>query len=288
MRRTSILSLLTILLVAPPSRAGGVDTATENAHHELLLATLWVQRAAEYDAVNRTVFAAATSQLEAALADPTWTAAVEQATRTDFGTLPPAIILDVDETVLSNVAYQARMILDDTSFGSSTWNPWCDEEKAMPLSGAVEFLRAAAARGIAVFYVTNRGAEVRDATVENLRATGFPLSEQEQRVLTIDSTQGWGRDKTSRRTFVADRFRVLMAFGDNLGDFVDIEPLDEPQRDEVVERYASWWGSRWFMLPNPMYGSWESELIEALPREQRSVEQRLQRKREMLDPARGN
>ena len=134
--------------------------------------------------------------------------------------------------------------------------------------------------------MTNRRVAVDEATTRNLRETGFPLSTDEDWVLSRDERPEWTGDKTSRRTFVAERYRVIMAFGDNLGDFVSIEDLDAAGRDAVVDRYASWWGTRWFMLPNPMYGSWESELTKELPRDQRSTEQKLEHKRGLLDPAR--
>lgn len=284
--RAVLYGALFLALVLPtPACAGGVATV-EAVSHELLLATLYVQNAAEYDAATRMSYAAALAQLDAALADPRWTAAVEQEVTEAIGALPPAVILDVDETVLSNVAYQARLILDGGSYGSSTWLPWCEEAQATPIAGALEFCQAAAARGVAVFYVTNRRAVVDEATTRNLREVGFPLSDAEDWVLTRDERPDWTGDKTSRRAFVAERHRVIMAFGDNLGDFVAIEELDAAGRDAVVERHASWWGTRWFMIPNPMYGSWESELTKELPRDQRSPEQTLLHKRSLLDPAR--
>lgn len=286
MRSARFLFLaLGLALLPSTTRAGGVEVA-EDLSHELLLATLYVQRAAEFDATAQSVYRGALAQLDAALADPRWTAAVEQPVTDALGALPPAVILDVDETVLSNVAYQARLILDGGSYASATWIPWCKEERATPIAGALEFCQAAAARGVAVFYVTNRRVEVDEATTDNLRAAGFPLSETEDRVLTRDERPEWTSDKSSRRALIAERHRVIMAFGDNLGDFVAIDDLDEAERDAVVERHASWWGTRWFMLPNPMYGSWESVLLEDLPRDQRSPAQRLARKRAALDPAR--
>ena len=62
-----------------------------------VLAVTWAQTSAEADAVALTVYHAAAASLDRALADPTWTAAAEQSG--DFGRLPPAIVVDVDETV---------------------------------------------------------------------------------------------------------------------------------------------------------------------------------------------
>src|SRR5690242_6899130 len=73
--------------------------------HENLNAVVWTQTAAEYRAVAKQAYRLARLQLDAALADPTWTAATEQTNVSP--TLPPAIVLDLDETVLDNSAFQA-------------------------------------------------------------------------------------------------------------------------------------------------------------------------------------
>jgi len=248
------------------------------------MATLWAQEAAEYDALTLGVYRSATRALDALLADRSMSASLEQLETGDYQDLPPAVILDVDETVLDNVAYQARLILDEDEYGSETWTAWCEERAAVPVPGALELCRAADARGVAVFYVTNRRANVDEATTDNLRLQGFPLSDDEDRVLTRGEREGWTGDKTSRRAFVAERYRVVAMFGDNLGDFVDIEDLGSEERDARVAAHADWWGQRWFVLPNPMYGSWDGTLIDGDWGASRA--EKLQRKRAWLEPLR--
>src|SRR6185369_467898 len=86
-----------------------VARAQEVAPNDLLLATLWTQRSVEYKANALTVYALARIRLDEALADKSWTAApIEQ--KGDFANLPPAIILDVDETVLDNSPYEVWMM----------------------------------------------------------------------------------------------------------------------------------------------------------------------------------
>ena len=75
-----------------------------------LNATLWQQTAAEYRVVTRIIYAMAKLQLERALADPAWTA--ERSQSEALKNLPPAVIMDVDETVLDNSAFQGRLIKD--------------------------------------------------------------------------------------------------------------------------------------------------------------------------------
>jgi predicted secreted acid phosphatase len=54
---------------------------------------------------------------------------------------------------------------------------------------------------------------------------------------------------------------VLMQFGDQIGDFVDVAANTPEGRRAAIEPYASWIGERWFVLPNPTYGSWEPSLF---------------------------
>lgn len=253
--RLVLLGVLSLAASAPAASRAADVPANDN-----LMATLWALRAAEYDGVTRTVYAAATNALEAALADPSVTAATEQVDA-DFADLPPAVILDVDETVLDNVEYQARLILDDAVYESESWTAWCEERAAVPVPGSLEFCQRAAARGVTVFYVTNRRSHLEQSTFDNLQALGYPVT-METLIMRGEREEWAPSDKTPRRAHVAATHRVVLMFGDNLGDFVDIEDLDVAARDERVAAYGAWWGQRWFMLPNPMYGSWDAALID--------------------------
>ena len=96
---------------------------------ELLNSVLWIQTAAERRALTTQIYGQAKRMLDAALEDPEWTAALEQGE--GASKLPPAIILDVDETVLDNSAYQAQLILEKTRFETPTWHEWCRKENAL-------------------------------------------------------------------------------------------------------------------------------------------------------------
>lgn len=220
--------------------------------------TLWVQTAVEAEGVTRQAYAVAARMLEAALADPGWTAALEQ--QGEFSRLPPAVILDVDETVLDNSPFEARALQRGQSFDLGRWKDWVARAEALPRPGALEFCRAAAARGVAVVFVTNREADEEDATRENLRRAGFPLDTVADPVLAKGEKPEWGSDKGSRRAHVAATHRVLLLVGDDLGDFVSGARSDLPQRRELAQAHRDDWGTRWIVLPNPVYGSWERAL----------------------------
>lgn len=225
--------------------------------HELLHGTLWTQWAVEYDAACETVYRAALNELEQALADTSWCAAVEQ--QPPFGKKPPAIVVDVDETVLDNSAYEARLVLDGKSYPVG-WDEWCCEEKGAAIPGAVAYLSAASSRGVAVFYVTNRDVKLDECTWRNLRAQGFPQTATAEQVLSKGEREGWGSDKTTRREYIAKSHRIVQIAGDNLGDFIGYRGTLE-ERDTWAKENDAKWGTRWFMLPNAMYGDWERAIV---------------------------
>ncbi len=239
------------------------DSLARAAHfrNPILNSTLWTQTAVEYEGTARQAYRLAEIMMERALADSQWTASLEQANRGSdtYSEKPPAVVLDVDETVLDNSPYQARLILDDTAYDSESWAAWVREERADPVPGALFFTQAAVDHGVQVIYLTNRDASLEAATRNNLTALGFPVDDAPDAVLTQSEKDGW-ESKTVRREWVAERYRILLLVGDNFGDFVaeaDTTVSARRARSRSVKKY---WGTRWIVLPNPQYGSWEGAL----------------------------
>jgi len=227
---------------------------TRQYSHERLFATLYVQQSAEYHAICRQIFRVAVERLSEALADPQWSAYPSQAG--DLSLLPPAVILDIDETVLDNSLYFGQLIQHSADFDLKQWNRWVVRAKAPIVPGADEFITAAQKAGVTVFFVTNRDWRLEGYTRLNLQRLGIVLDPHNDTVLSLNEVPGWGNDKESRRAFIAQRYRILLSIGDNLSDFVSLDGLDTESRRKVVERHNHFWGTRWFVLPNPMYGLW--------------------------------
>ena len=101
-----------------------------------------MQRAVEYRANALTVYALARIRLDEALGDRNWTAAPGEQTG-DFQNLPPAVVLDVDETVLDNSKYQVWLMQADQSFSTKSWHQFCTAQISAAIPGAVEFTRYA-------------------------------------------------------------------------------------------------------------------------------------------------
>ena len=246
-----------------------------------LNAVLWAQQAVEYKATTDGIYALAAMRLDQALADPDWIAAPDLQGAA-YQDLPPAIILDADETVLDNTPYAADDILAGEQFDPDRWNDWASAGVASAVPGAVEFTRAAAAKGVKVFYVTNRDAVTEEGTARNLAALGFPMGGNVDTLLTKKEKPDWGSAKSSRWSVVAEEYRILLMIGDNLGDFTDDYKTSPADRQAVYDANADKWGREWIALPNPGYGSWESAPFDH--DYSHSVEDRRQLKREQLQP----
>ena len=302
-RRTDRLPVATLVLVGqlvggfllPISVANGAYAADEEWARANLNSVLWVQTSEEYYALAVSVYIQARRMLDDGLADETWTALPEQEPR-DQGALnalkqrPPAVILDVDETVLDNAPFQAWLVKENKSYAPILWNGWVVDKKATAVPGAVEFVDYARQRGVAVFYVTNRrftgdvdangngtiepdekDRELQKYTTDNLRQVGLLPQEglsDDESVLMRGEEPEWGSDKTTRRNHIADRYRIVLLVGDSLGDFVGYgndgdrvdfyRALAPDGRRKELGKHEQRWGKTWIVLPNPIYGSWEA------------------------------
>ena len=223
-----------------------------------MMSVLYQQTAAERLAGSLQTFRSAKQALDKALADPTWSALPGQ----NIKDKKAAIIVDVDETVLDNTAYEARMILDGTKYPQG-WVSWGKEAAATEVPGAKDFLNYAASKGVTIFYITNRVVELKEATKTNLTKLGIPWDQTKETIL-MRGENNWGSDKGLRRALVGKDYRVLLLVGDNLGDFVGAKDnnLSPEKRKEIVEGYADYWGVKWFMLQNITYGDWEGALYD--------------------------
>lgn len=167
-------------------------------------------------------------------------------------TKPPAVIVDIDETVLDNSPNNATDAVSGRTFTPSEWKKWTALARAKALPGAVEFLNYAVSKGCEVYYISNREMDEEAATIKNLQDTGFPMADAAH-VVPMEGTS----DKTARRAEVAKSHYIALLVGDQLTDFDESfkarsvdhgKPHVDALRD-TLERY-------FIMLPNPMYGTW--------------------------------
>ncbi len=200
----------------------------------------WVRTAAEHAVLFRQTYSWITERVEA------------RASGLERGAW--AVIVDADETVLDNSEYQLRRSRQGLGYTSDSWAVWVREEAAPALPGAVRFLRRVHELGGRVAVVTNRNEAVCEPTRRNLAAVG----------LTVDVVlcrQPGVSEKATRSRSVRDGttpaglppLEIVAWVGDNIHDF----PGGSQDLRNADPRAISDFGVRFFLLPNPMYGSLE-------------------------------
>jgi 5'-nucleotidase (lipoprotein e(P4) family) len=240
---------------APAAEQSPAATARPLGSHEMLNAALWQQTSAEYEAAARQAYRLARVNLDLALEDPAWSAVPTP--EANSAQLPPAVMLDLDETVFDNARYEARIILEYGKYTSETFSQWCEEGAASAVPGATEFLRYAAGRSVAIIYFSARSEKLRACTLRNLERLELPIGTDANTLLL---RAGGGKEEHRRE--IALRYRVLLILGDNLDDFVDGSQTPADERRRLAQRHADRWGSKWIILPNAMYGHWEAAFFD--------------------------
>jgi acid phosphatase len=251
MRRTVLI--LAAALLAAASAAHAVDTASIGTR--ALYSNLYVQTSAEYRACCLTIYACATRQLEAAVASA------------EPPPARPAVVMDLDETVLDNAAFQTFLYENDLEYTPRLWAEFEREGVADIglVPGAKAFIERAEELGVEIIYLSNRNERNLMATRETLARVGLNAERLADRLYL--RPDGASSSKADRRDAAEARYNVLMYFGDNLRDFSEVfrapdtQPGDEAEavrtRLDAVDEAACHWGVDWFVLPNPVYGEWE-------------------------------
>lgn len=203
---------------------------------------LWQQRSSEYEALCHQSFNMARFYLNILI------------DKHQDSVKPLAIITDIDETVLDNSPFNARMIELDVEYSREGWTEWGRKEEANAVPGALDFFTYAHSRNVKIFYISNRNTDQLNETLSNLKQLGFPDPEDEH-ILLKDSTS----KKQPRRDIVLNSHNVIMYLGDNLSDFSGV--FDGLDRNLYVDSLRSKFGFEFIVLPNPMYGDWETKEI---------------------------
>ncbi len=200
----------------------------------------WVRTSAEHDLLFRQTYAWITERVEArvsGLERGSW-----------------AVIVDADETVLDNSEYQLRRSRQGLGYTSDSWAVWVREEAAPALPGAVSFIRRVKELGGRVAVVTNRNEDVCEPTRRNLLAVGLAVD------VVLCRQPGVSEKETRSRAVRAGTtssglppLEIIAWVGDNIHDF----PGGSQELRDADPRSLADFGVRFFLLPNPMYGSWQ-------------------------------
>jgi len=243
--RSSMLSLVLLVLLITSVQPTGAQEQADNTYIEG--AVLWQQSSGERQALSYQAFALARLMLDRDL----------RMNRRDRK--PRAVIVDLDETILDNSRYEGMLLQQRVNYNQKTWTEWCNRAEATAVPGAVEFLRYASSRGVKVFYITNRNDSQKQGTATNLKKLGFPSVNDQTLLVQTDLKNS---TKEPRRQSVAVKFRIVLLMGDDLNDFSDVfeNSRTVDSRMAAADRYQEEFGKRFIMLPNAMYGNWESAI----------------------------
>ena len=196
----------------------------------------WYQRSAERRALSLQAFAMAGAQVEA---------------RKAAGGLPASwgVVMDIDETTLDNSPYQHSRAELGTGYSPGSWTAWVNQKAAKPVDGALAFTRKVQALGGKIAFVTNRmdGTEC-PQTQQNLTALGFAWDQMICKTTTSDKNPRFDQVKLS--------MEVVAFVGDNILDF----PMQSQDLRKQPESAFAAFGDKYFIIPNPMYGSFEKNL----------------------------
>lgn len=222
------------------------EYSLRDLNEQMVLATLWVQTSAEYSAICRQTYNAVMVALDKDLSE----------VKTDKKRI---IILDVDETTLQSNLYRTAFLIDQDKEYPEGWYDWVAAAKSAPIPGAAELLNYAASKGVEPYYVTNRKIdEEYQGTLDDLKKNGFPFPDHDH---VVYRAVGQSDNKLQRHHDLAAKYHVVAYVGDDLNDFslcTHSKTLEE--RNKAMEDVKDEWGRKYFILPNPLYGSWEKTL----------------------------
>lgn len=234
-------ALLMALSVISFSGTATITAAKSDIGNQNTMAVAWYQTSAECKALYLQGYNIARRNLDQDLAEAS--------------AQPRAIILDIDETVLDNSPYQAYNALHDEQFPDH-WNDWVNAAKAKPVPGAKDFLNYANQNGVQIYYVSDRSTGQLKATKKNLANQGLPQATDDHILLKGKND----KSKETRRQAIEKNNNVIMFFGDSLTDMNDPKSPSVKDRYQDVMENANQFGSKYIILPCPMYGGWEGAL----------------------------
>ena len=238
---------LIVINVLIPSYGKTENNPQHDLNQQNVLAVLWANESAEYRAICYQCYNLATHQLKEAIA------------KHKKKDKPLAVVVDCDDTILHDGPFQAFLVENGKGYNSKDWVQYVSEASLEPVPGALEFLQFAAKNNCEVFYVPNRKMKTElEGTVKNLKKFNFPFVDDTHMLLRTDSS-----DKRIRFNEIKKTHNIVLFIGDNLNDMpIGTDINDSKKRIQITDSHKSEFGTKFIVLPNPMYGGWENSLAE--------------------------
>lgn len=208
----------------------------ENPQEKFKMATLYFQRSPEVKALYYQAYNSAKRYL---------TEVASKQSKTQ-----QCVVLDVDETIFDNSPYQGYLYDNKDSYTSKTWEMWVHKGIAEALPGVVDFVHFAQKNKFEIYLITNRKLHLEDVTYQNLVSVGIEVPRDH--LIGRGSTSS----KVERRKEIRSKCNLVLMAGDSLADFHEDFEGSVEERATAVHKHKSLWGTRFIVLPNPMYGDW--------------------------------
>lgn len=237
------MKIAMILLVLLTSCAHSNKEAKENPQVPFLIATKYFQNSGESAALYEQGYNVAYLYVKKVMASYK-------------EKLPACVVLDIDETVLNNSYYQGTLFENSESYTDETWDKWVNLASAPALPGAVSYIQKVRDLGVEPIFITNRRSYLLDKTIENLEKVGIHTDKKS--IVGRDETHS----KEMRRSLFRKSCNIIQLIGDNLSDFSDdYNSTDLEERKNQVLLRSKHFGTRYILLPNPMYGDWRKTIL---------------------------
>ena len=237
-----------LLAVALLSAVSAVVSAFDqkDLNEETVIASHWQHLSGEYDACLHQTFNGARGQLNKALKQ------VPKGKK-------PAIITDIDDTLVNGSIYFSSLVGTDDSHSVARSRYWWNNQMLEALPGSLEFIQYAKNQGVDIFYISGRFEDVKPATINTLTKLGFPVADEAH--VLLQPANNATQSKESKRQSIRDKgYHVLMILGDQLDDLAEVKGTLVSDRKKWVSSNESHFGDQWYMLPNTIYGAWENAI----------------------------
>lgn len=260
--KKALITLLAIASLSAAASESSVMCSPEAKQLEIKQAVKWYRNSAEKNALYNQAYGVGTSYVD------NWVKQNKPKART-WG-----VVLDIDETTLDNSWYFrecGELAGDESDFSHYVANP----QKSTALPGVKSFVAKVHSLGGYVTMVSNRDGSFQDetgnvmnTTMANLKAEGIYF---DQILLANRRDSKTPSDKNPRFNAAINGaydesqmvwsnklppHKVIAFFGDNIQDF---PMLKQPKMDklDINDKTYHIFGNGYFIMPNPMYGSWE-------------------------------
>lgn len=149
------------------------------------------------------------------------------------------LVLDIDETSLSNMVYLKDQNYGSKPFDSEVWRKWIEQSRSRPMQPMVRLAQEVQQRNVSIVFITGRRETSRNSTLSNLRSAGY--SDWILLMMRSETIQGEGETALAYKTrcrehLAASGYRILGSVGDQWSDI-----------------NGGFTGSGTFKMPNPFY-----------------------------------